>query len=338
ARGRISMTESVPSDVFSSASRAAGRAAAALWPEIACALPPGAAVGTAFGLAQRFARRSDWPDHLPPTRQIELAVHAVLYAAWIARHLDGVRGGARIMALNGGQGSGKSTLCALARMALETHFELRTTVISIDDLYLTIAERRRLAGAVHPLLATRGVPGTHDLSLGAEVLDRLAGAPGTEVAIPRFDKAVDDRLPRSQWDAVAAPVDVVLLEGWCVGAGPLPRADLGDPRNALEAEADADGIWRTFIADQLEGPYAAFFARIDALAMLRVPDFAAVGRFREAQEARMRETRGVGMSPEEVQRFISHYQRVTEHQLETLPERTALCFELDADHAIVAVR
>ena len=332
------MNDSDAVDFSAPGLRASARAAADLWPASARALREDAAVDVAIDLANRFGGGDDWPGHLPIERQIELATHGLLYAAWIARRLDGARGSGRLMGLNGGQGSGKSTLCALARLALESHFDLRTTVISIDDLYLTIAERRRLAEAVHPLLATRGVPGTHDLLLGAEVLDGLANAAGEEVAIPRFDKAVDDRLPRAQWDAVRPPVDVVLLEGWCVGAGPLPRADLGVPRNALEAEEDPEGVWRGFIADQLEGPYAAFFARIDALAMLRVPDFAAVGRFREEQEARMRATRGVGMTPAEVQRFIAHYERVTEHQLETLPDRAALCFELDEDHAIRAVR
>ena len=332
------MTEPVRFDLQTGALRAAARTAAELWPRPARGLPAEIAVGIALDLAHRFGASADWPGHLPASRQVELAVHGVLYAAWIARRLDGARGAARVMGLNGGQGSGKSTLCALARLALEDHFDLRTTVISIDDLYLTIAERRRLAEDVHPLLATRGVPGTHDLSLGAKVLDGLAGTPGTEVSVPRFDKAMDDRLPRAQWDSVVAPVDLVLLEGWCVGAGPLPREGLDLPRNALEAEEDAHCVWRTFLADQLAGPYAAFFARIDALAMLRVPDFAAVGRFREEQEARMRATRGVGMTPAEVQRFISHYERVTEHQLETLPDRTALCFELGEDHAIVAVR
>ncbi len=36
-------------------------------------------------------------------------------------------------------------------------------LLSIDDYYLSKIERLRISQKVHPLLITRGVPGTHDI-------------------------------------------------------------------------------------------------------------------------------------------------------------------------------
>ena len=77
-----------------------------------------------------------------------------------------------VLGICGAQGSGKSTLAEALAERLERD-GLACAVLSLDDLYLTRAERERLARGVHPLLATRGPPGTHDTSLGIAVLDAL---------------------------------------------------------------------------------------------------------------------------------------------------------------------
>ena len=268
-------------------------------------------------------------------------MHGVLLAAWTRRRLAARRDGERplLLGLNGGQGSGKSTLAALARDALVRVFDTPALVLSIDDLYLTRADRARLAEQVHPLLATRGVPGTHDVALGHRLLDALAAPADAEgVPVPRFDKAADDRAPPQASDRVREPVSVVLLEGWCVGARAVPEERLQAPVNTLEAEEDRDGRWRRYVNAQLAGPYADLFARLDALVMLRVPDFAAVRRWREAQEVELRARTGAGMTAAELDRFVAHYERVTAQQLAALPGRADLCLALDDDHAIVEVR
>ena len=147
----------------------------------------------------------------------------------LAARIAGWAGGGRaplVVGICGPQGSGKSTLAALVARLL-TARGLAVATLSIDDLYRTKAERARLAREVHPLLATRGVPGTHDPALGLAVLQAL-GRPET-TALPRFDKAADDRAPETSWPRVEGPVDVVLLEGWCVGARPQPAARLAAP-------------------------------------------------------------------------------------------------------------
>jgi D-glycerate 3-kinase len=126
-----------------------------------------------------------------------------------------------VVGLNGPQGSGKSTGAEVLGKLLYDR-GLSAAVLSIDDLYLSHAERQRLAREVHPLLAMRGPPGTHDPGLGLTLIGQL-GRLG-RVALPRFDKASDDRRPRSAWQDVEAPLDVLVFEGWCVGAAPQPAA------------------------------------------------------------------------------------------------------------------
>ncbi len=238
-----------------------------------------------------------------------------------------------IVGICGPQGSGKSTLVALVARLLAAR-DLRVAALSIDDLYLTRAERVRLAREVHPLLTTRGVPGTHDPALGLSLLDAL-GRPGA-IALPRFDKAADDRAPEAAWPRVEGPVDVVLLEGWCVGARPQPAEMLAAPVNALERDEDPDGVWRGFANAALAGPYAPLFARLDRLVLLTAPDFATVRAWRGQQEARLRERLAaegrdpaLAMDDAALDRFVTHYERLTRWIAEDLPGSADVTITLD---------
>lgn len=233
----------------------------------------------------------------------------------------------------GPQGSGKSTLVALVDRLL-TARGLKVATLSIDDLYLTKAERARLAREVHPLLATRGVPGTHDPALGLAVLGAL-GQPGT-IALPRFDKAADDRAPEAAWPRVEGPVDVVLLEGWCVGARPQPASRLTKPVNFLERDKDPDGVWRGFVNAALAGPYALLFSRLDRLALLTAPNFTVVRAWRGEQEARLRQRLAADgrdpalvMDEATLDRFVAHYERLTRWIAEDLPSAADVVIPLD---------
>ncbi|HEV7631494.1 MAG TPA: hypothetical protein VGO41_00805, partial [Steroidobacteraceae bacterium] len=151
-------------------------------------------------------------------------------------------GSARMLTVGlcGAQGSGKSTLAA-ALVELLRAEGLAAASLSIDDFYLTHAERRALAARVHPLLQTRGVPGTHDVPLAQATLRSLRSR-GT-IALPVFDKQVDDRRAPADWPRVEGSLRVTLLEGWCVGARPQALTALVQPLNALERDEDPDGTW-----------------------------------------------------------------------------------------------
>lgn len=269
-------------------------------------------------------------EGLPP----DFAATAQAICAPLAETILGqAKGPGFVVGICGTQASGKSTLTAVLKQMLEVR-GVRVAALSLDDLYLTHAARQALAREVHPLLATRGVPGTHDVALGLAVLDSLA-RPG-EILLPAFDKSTDDRRPAGA--PVAGPVDVILFEGWCVGAVAQDPAALAEPVNALERERDPDGRWRSFVNAALAGPYQDLFSRIDLLVLLKAPSFEVVLAWRREQEAKLRArlAREGGdlkraMTDSEVAAFIAHYERLTRHILAEMPGRADVVVELDAE-------
>ena len=236
--------------------------------------------------------------------------------------------------IGGGQGAGKSTLGRLIEAAGRT-LGMHVVVLSLDDFYLTRAERRHLASAVHPLFATRGPPGTHAAGELRRALSALS-QPG-EVRVPRFDKGADDR---AGFATLRGPADVVVVEGWCVGAPPAGGSEqaalASAPVNALEREHDAQGHWRRHIEQALRGGYAKLNAQLDAIVFLQVPDLAAVRRWRLQQEAERPAAQR--MTEAQVFRFVAHYERVTLRMLATLPKTADVVVELDAAHRVAGLR
>lgn len=240
-----------------------------------------------------------------------------------------------ILGLCGAQGSGKSTLAdrLRARMAARG---IATATLSLDDLYLTGEARAALAQDAHPLLRTRGVPLTHDVAQGIGLLDAIRA--GRTTTLPRFDKARDEPAPETHWQPVPAHLDLLIFEGWCVGARAQEDPALAPPINALERSEDPDGIWRRAVNTALRTSYADLFARIDRLVLLAAPGFAIVARWRTEQEDTLRRTleaqgRSTSslMDPPALARFVAHYERLTRWILEEMPARADLVLRLDAD-------
>ncbi len=237
-----------------------------------------------------------------------------------------------IVGLTGPQGSGKSTLAAQLPGTLAA-LGLRAAVLALDDLYLPKAERQRLAREVHPLFATRGVPGTHDVALGVEVLASLGRA--RETRVPSFDKAADDRRPPDQWTRARGPADVIVFEGWCVGAQAQPPEALVAPVNELERTRDPTGVWRRYANDALAGPYRALFDPIGFQALLLAPGFDVVLGWREQQEHELIARGGVGQSDAELAVFVQHYERLTRHIAAEMPARADVVARLGPDREVV---
>jgi len=236
-----------------------------------------------------------------------------------------------ILGLCGSQGSGKSTLAA-ALVERASGQGLRAATLSLDDLYLGKAARADLARDIHPLLATRGVPLTHDVARGIAILD--AARAGDTFELPRFDKASDAPLARSE--TVEAPLDLLIFEGWCVGARPQPDAALAAPINLLEREEDPDGDWRRAVNHALACPYRSLFDRIDRLVLLAAPGFEIVRQWRSEQERALRDRLvAAGRDPvatmddARIARFVAHYERITRAILREMPARADLTVRLD---------
>ncbi|MEW9796994.1 P-loop NTPase fold protein [Alteromonas sp. CYL-A6] len=272
--------------------------------------------------------------HRLPATYAAIAQHWFIpVAESIVRHQDSAKR-PFVVGINGCQGSGKSTLAAFLAAYLSEHHGLSAVTVSLDDFYLAQTERNALAVKVHPLLATRGVPGTHNISLATSTFDRL-GQYGT-TSLPRFNKAIDDPYPVTQWPVVNTPCDIVLFEGWCVGAPAQSDAALKTPVNALERDEDPLGIWRRFVNTQLATTYQSWFARIDYLLMLKAPSFRQVRTWREEQEHKLiaslkerGESLSKTMSDDAIARFVQFYQRLTEHCLTELPSQCQQVLYLD---------
>jgi D-glycerate 3-kinase len=232
-----------------------------------------------------------------------------------------------VVAIAGGQGTGKSTLARSLRDALRAAApSLRGEVLALDDFYLPRAARQALAATVHPLLVTRGVPGTHDVARLLATLD-AAFRPG-HVRVPVFDKGLDDRRGERAFEG---PVDWLIVEGWCLCARPEPEASLETPVNALEREQDADGRWRRWVDARLADEYARLDARFDFRIYLEAADMASVLRWRTQQEQAVPPR--LRMDAARLARFVAHYERITRALARDLPSRADVVVRLAADRS-----
>ena len=228
-----------------------------------------------------------------------------------------------VYGLAGLQGCGKSTLAA-QMAALAASRGIETAVLSIDDFYFGRRQRLDLARRVHPLLADRGPPGTHDLALALATLDALRN--GEDIALPRCDKSRDTRRPPSRWPRLRRPPRLVVLEGWFLKTPPQATGDLALPINALEVDEDRDGRWRRHCNTALAG-YAPLWRRIDALTWLQPPGFEVVPDWRWQQEQRLPAR---GMDRVRLERFVMLFERVSRQAMRTLPALADRVIRLDA--------
>ncbi len=285
--------------------------------------------------------------HNPADFDAQLATTYIPLARWILaakqkNHADQTF----IVGINGGQGSGKTTTTEILKVIFK-EWGYNTAGFSIDDLYKSYADRQAYAAQHHPLFASRGVPGTHDIELGIELFDQLRAAGKTDtVAIPTFDKSLasgkGDRCAEDRWMKITGPVDIVLFEGWCVGAKPLSESEILSHPNTRELTEDTDGTWRKAWNKELAGPYAKCFGLLDHLIMLKVPSMDTVFRNREEQEERLRQSALAlpqdqrqgrsGMTKEQIVSFVQLFQRLTEHMLGTMPVFANLTLQIDDNH------
>jgi D-glycerate 3-kinase len=266
--------------------------------------------------------------HNPSDLDAQIQNTFIPLANWIIQQKNNTKQATFVVGINGAQGSGKTTTTQILTLLLEQE-GYRTVGFSIDDFYLPHAERQKLA-EIDSRLATRGVPGTHDAKWGVDVLNSLRQGEPTD--IPQFDKSAEngsgDR--KAEWRTITERKDIVLFEGWCVGAKPLSsqQKNKNDP-------------WQTYWSEALKGDYQLWFTYLDKLIMLKIPDFDTVYANREEQEQRLREALDVNpvegrraMTPEEVRKFVDLYKPLTLDMLNNMPRYANLTLEIDENHRV----
>ena len=246
----------------------------------------------------------------------------------------------KIIGLTGGQGTGKSTISNILKIILKEAYNLETVIFSIDDFYKTLQERMIMSKTINSLFITRGVPGTHDTKMLLKCIKYLKNKKFKKFLIPKFDKSIDDRLPKRKWLIVKKKPSIVIFEGWCVGASAQKNKDLKSPINKLEKYEDKKKIWRKKVNSELKKDYKQIFNLIDKLIFLKVPSFKHVLKWRLLQERKLRITsRGnKTMTDKQIKNFIMYYERLTKHMLKTLPKTANTVISIDDKHRLKSIK
>ena len=246
----------------------------------------------------------------------------------------------KIIGLTGGQGTGKSTISIILKIILKEAYNLETVIFSIDDFYKTLNERETMSKKISDLFLTRGVPGTHDTKMLFQCIKNLKTNNFKKMNIPKFDKSIDNRLSKSNWLQVKKKPNIVIFEGWCVGASAQKNKDLISPINKLEKYKDKKKIWRQKVNLKLRRDYKKIFDLIDKLIFLKVPSFKYVLKWRLLQEKKLRITRkgNKTMTDKQVKNFIMYYERITKHMLKTLPKDADTVISIDSKHRLKSIK
>lgn len=216
----------------------------------------------------------------------------------------------RYVGISGAPGTGKTTLAGACSAALQSAGR-QALVISLDDYYLPRATRLQLAQDIHPLLARRGVPGTHDIDLLQQHLEALREPSHAEIHLPVFDKPSDDRSSRVKTIAAGLVPHHVFVEGWMVGVPAQDDASLLSEPASFESCQDADGRWRRYVNGQLDEYQRVLADFLNERWLLLAPDWATVIDWRWQQELELPKQWLQDRSA--VADFLQTYQRICNH-------------------------
>ena len=246
----------------------------------------------------------------------------------------------KIIGLTGGQGSGKSTISKILKIILKEGFNLNTVIFSIDDFYKTLKERKNMSKNISPLFLTRGAPGTHDTKMLLNCIKSLKKFKFKKILIPKFNKAIDDRVPKSRWLKVNKKPNIVIFEGWCVGVDAQKKKDLIVPVNILENYKDKKKIWRNRVNQEIKKNYKKIFNLIDKIIFLKVPSFKHVYKWRLLQEKKLQivSKGNKTMSDNQIKNFIMFYERLTKHMLKNLIHTADSVIKIDTKHRLKSIK
>ena len=247
------------------------------------------------------------------------------------------KGGTLFLGFSGGQGSGKTTVTGILKIILKKFFKRRIHISSIDDFYKTLKDRNKMSNKIHPLFKTRGVPGTHDINLVKNFFYDIKKKKFKKTKLPKFAKEHDDRLEKKYWFNIKQKPEIVILEGWCVGAKPQSNSLIKKPINILEKYEDKNFKWRKYVNEKLKKEYKKLFAMIDHFIFIKIPNFNMVLKWRVLQEKKLKKRSHLNkkiMTYNQIKRFIMFYQRITLQMLKDLSKSASVVMFLKKNHEI----
>ncbi len=241
--------------------------------------------------------------------------------------------------LAGGQGTGKTTISSLIKIILTKYFNLKVFRISIDDFYKTRQERISLSKKIHPMLLTRGVPGTHDINMMLSFFQKVKSKKFKRLKLPTFNKATDDRFDKKKWYNLKNKPDVIIFEGWCVGAKSEKNKSLKKTINSMEKAKDQKQIWRKYVNDQLKLKYKKLYSQLNCLIYLKAKNFSLLQKWRLKQERKLWINNKKNfslkiMSKGDVINFMQTYQRITQNMFKYMPKYASIILNLNSNHQI----
>ena len=254
---------------------------------------------------------------------------------WISKKAEKKR--PYFVGLAGGQGTGKTTISSLIRIILIKYFRLNVFRISIDDFYKTRKERINLSKRVHPMLLTRGVPGTHDINMMLNFFRNSKSKKFKRLKLPTFNKAIDDRFNKKKWYDLKKRPDVIIFEGWCVGAKSEKNNTLKRTINSMEKIKDRKQVWRKYVNNQLKSKYKNLYSQLNCLIFLKAKNFSLLQKWRLKQERKLgvkSKVKSKIMSKADVLNFMQTYQRITQNMFRNMPKYASVIFNLNSNHQI----
>ena len=161
--------------------------------------------------------------------------------------------------------------------------------------------------------------------------------------VPAFNKAIDDRCSKSLWHKVKTKPDVVIFEGWCVGARAQLSSQLKKPINSLEKVYDQGAKWRIYVNNQLKNKYKTLFNQLDGLLYLKAKNFNLLREWRLKQERKLGvQTKNKKnlkiMSSGDVINFMQSYQRITQQMFKDALNSSSIIMNLNSNHQIEKIK
>jgi len=284
----------------------------------------------------RFLKKEEIFDKSKAAKIESLKKIYIPMSFWIEKKFK-EKGETLFLGLSGGQGCGKTTVTGILKIILKKFFKREIQISSIDDFYKTLKDRNLMSYKIHTLFKTRGVPGTHDMNLLKKFFNNLKKINLKKFKSPKFDKSTDDRFKKRYWNNIKKKPEIVILEGWCIGAKPQSNTLIKKPINVLEKYEDKNFVWRKYVNERLRREYKKLFAKLDYFIFIKIPNFKMVFKWRLLQEKKLRKKSQSNkkiMNYKEIKRFIMFYQRITLQMIKDLSKSASVVMFLKKNHEI----